>query len=307
MSEHSARTTYCSDLSRQAEEPLIGSASTTKRYLLLEYGMAWGEKALEESELPDAVKLHINEFAKSDQQTKALLIRRQVFKTSPFMLFLASVAESDPFVLGFELEEYEHMLDMDFARILEDPGQYGANRWEKPLLLVCTNGRRDLCCTRYGLPVLNSLQHAAAGSPTPLIWQSTHMGGHRFAANLLVLPYGLLYGRVDPESAMQILASAHQRMVYLPNLRGRTAYPPAAQAAELQLHQETGEQAIEGFELLEVLETGSGAWQVKFRPTKSEEIYLLNVHAEESEQQIFESCRLDKSTPLVRYAASLQS
>jgi len=306
MSEHSARTTYCSDLSRQADEPLIGSASPTKRYLCLEYGMAWGEKALEESELPDAVKLHINEFAISYLQTKALLIRRQVFKTSPLMLFLALAAESDPFVLGFALEEYEQILEMDFAQILEDPGQYAANRWEKPLLLVCTNGRRDLCCTRYGLPVLNSLQHATAGSPTPLIWQSTHMGGHRFAANLLVLPYGLLYGRVDPESAMQILASAHQRTVYLPNLRGRTAYLPPAQAAELQLRQETGEFAIDGFKLLEVLEAGSGAWQVKFHGTKSDEIYVLNVRTEQTEQQIFESCRLDKSTPLMRYVASLE-
>ncbi len=54
-----------------------------------------------------------------------------------------------------------------------------------PLLLVCAHGRRDACCAKLGTPVYESLSpHVDPG----LLWQSSHHGGHRFAANVLVAP-----------------------------------------------------------------------------------------------------------------------
>ena len=53
-------------------------------------------------------------------------------------------------------------------------------------LLVCTHGRREVCCAKYGRPVAQAL----AARYGPLVWETTHVGGDRFAANLVVLPSG---------------------------------------------------------------------------------------------------------------------
>ncbi|MFF9667034.1 sucrase ferredoxin, partial [Streptomyces althioticus] len=46
---------------------------------------------------------------------------------------------------------------------------------------------------------------AAAGHSE--VWEVTHLGGHRFAPTMLVLPYGYAYGRLTPESAKDVLAA----------------------------------------------------------------------------------------------------
>jgi hypothetical protein len=51
------------------------------------------------------------------------------------------------------------------------------------MLLVCTNGRRDVCCALWGQRF-----YAAAAALLPNVWQTTHLGGHRFAATAVSLP-----------------------------------------------------------------------------------------------------------------------
>jgi hypothetical protein len=65
----------CSDYSRQADELLIGTAVQTSAYLLIEYTGAWGEKALEESTIPLAVKDHLKALGRSLPGLKTLLVR----------------------------------------------------------------------------------------------------------------------------------------------------------------------------------------------------------------------------------------
>ena len=56
-----------------------------------------------------------------------------------------------------------------------------------PLLLVCTHGIRDRCCARYGQELCRNLHGLA---PDGWVWQASHVGGDRFAGNLVVLPEG---------------------------------------------------------------------------------------------------------------------
>ena len=67
-----------------------------------------------------------------------------------------------------------------------------------PGLRVCTHGRHDTCCAERGRPVAAAL---AAAHPE-LTWEVSHIGGDRFAANALVLPHGLYYGRLDADSVV---------------------------------------------------------------------------------------------------------
>jgi (2Fe-2S) ferredoxin len=64
-------------------------------------------------------------------------------------------------------------------------------------------------------------------------WQVTHLGGHRFAPNVLVLPQRAHYGRVTPEALPAFLETVEAGRLAFPLLRGRTGLPRAAQAAEV--------------------------------------------------------------------------
>jgi hypothetical protein len=69
------------------------------------------------------------------------------------------------------------------------------------------------------------------------VWESSHMGGDRFAANVLVLPVGYLYGRVLPFAAEEFVSAAEAGEVIGALLRGRIGLPATAQAALAYAHE----------------------------------------------------------------------
>ena len=103
----------------------------------------------------------------------------------------------------------------------------GAPGPDEPLLLVCAHGRHDTCCAVRGRPVADRLaQRWPAGT-----WECSHVGGDRFAANLLVLPDGACYGNLDADTAVDVVTSHLQGRVDVDHLRGVSTQPPVAQAA----------------------------------------------------------------------------
>jgi hypothetical protein len=76
------------------------------------------------------------------------------------------------------------------------------------------------------------------------VWETSHVGGDRFAANVLVLPSGLLYGRVPADAAADLADAADAGRVVLAWLRGRVGLAPAAQAAAAFAHAELGLAAV---------------------------------------------------------------
>ena len=95
--------------------------------------------------------------------------------------------------------------------------------------LVCTNGARDPCCAIRGPAVAQTLERVRPGQ----VYECSHLGGHRFAANVLVLPDGLCFGRLDARSAPALAGELDAGRLPLEHLRGRTAYEPEQQAAEI--------------------------------------------------------------------------
>ncbi len=103
----------------------------------------------------------------------------------------------------------------------------------EPLYLVCTHGLHDACCAQRGRPLITSL---AALRPDR-VWQSSHLGGCRFAPSMLVLPLGHMYGRVPPEAAGRLVSATDAGEVVGEFFRGRIGIPPAAQAAVAAVHE----------------------------------------------------------------------
>ncbi len=228
----------CSALAEELDEPMIGSVDQRVRWLLVEDRSAWGEKAVRDVLGPGL------ESAAKARGMRLLLVRRREGDPAADVVrraFLVDTAAGRMAVRAIEaVEELEALLDAaveDFGAPLSDP-----------ILLVCTNGKRDACCALRGRAVMASL----AADHAERTWECTHLGGHRFAANLVCLPDGIVYGRVGPADGPR-LADAYLagRMDPVP-LRGRSAWPPAAQAAEQELRGRLGLVALDDVRLLAV-------------------------------------------------------
>jgi hypothetical protein len=292
--------TFCSILSQQAGEALFATATPTQVYLLLEYRGNWGEKAVEESDLPETVKTYLSGFAKSQPAAKLMLIKGHTSAQSPSLRFFVADLHQQA-VYEFRLEQYEDVLGLDFAAILDGAEQYQANRCLESLFLVCTNGRRDLCCSKFGSPVFEAMHQAARLPPAVQAWQVTHQGGHRFAPNVLVLPHGLLYGRVQPQDVPALREAEQRGEVLLERLRGNTAYSLVAQAAEYYLRQQTGDLNFNSFRLLDEQAEGEQQWRVRFAGREHGKIHSLIITLQKSEAKVYESCMLDKTTSFNRF------
>ncbi len=110
-----------------------------------------------------------------------------------------------------------------------DQQQWVGVRFEAdPLLLVCTHGRHDACCAERGRP----LAAALAGRWPELTWESSHLGGDRFAANLLILPGAHCYGRLSPADGVRTVADHLDGRLTLAHYRGHCTAPWPQQAAE---------------------------------------------------------------------------
>ncbi|HEX9028099.1 MAG TPA: sucrase ferredoxin [Anaerolineales bacterium] len=290
-------TAYCSTLSLEAGEDLFGTASHAKVYFLLEYHGIWGVKAFQESDLPDVVKSRLSTCLADIPGSKLLLIKGFAAQAeSGPRFFIASASEHEPRLYGFQLQGYQDLLSLDIHSLLDGSSAYEAARIYDPLYLVCTNGHRDVCCARYGSPVYLDLLKTSISS----VWQSTHMGGHRFAANLLCLPHGIQYGRLDAGQAQAVLESHRAGKLDLDHYRGRTCYPEAVQAAEYYLRRQTGVLDLDAYHLREAQEGANGEWQVTFALRQAGQAYRLCIAMESTGVQIRESCRSEKTSPLVR-------
>ncbi len=100
--------------------------------------------------------------------------------------------------------------------------------------LVCTNGARDQCCAIRGAAVARALGNARPGAA----YESSHLGGHRFAANVLVLPDGLCFGRLDVRAALALVDELDAGRLPLEHFRGRTSLTEEQQAAEIFVRRE---------------------------------------------------------------------
>ncbi len=105
---------------------------------------------------------------------------------------------------------------------------------EERTYLVCTNGARDPCCAIRGPAVAQALERVRPGR----VYECLHLGGHRFAANVLVLPDGLCFGRLDARAAPALADELDAGRLPLEHLRGRTVYEPEQQAAEILIRRE---------------------------------------------------------------------
>ena len=228
-------TLRCSARAELTGEPLAGTAATARSWLALEQPGPWGRDALSASHLDSGVARELATLA-AGTGVRIVLIRRpgshpDRHRPIPRHVYLAHTAPGNTWLERATITDPKALLDLDFLRAgAGEPGLLGA-RVSDPLLLVCTNGRRDVCCALRGRP----LAAAVASAHGEAVWECTHIGGHRFSPTALLLPTGYAYGRLDVASAARLLSGGPS--VVTSNCRGRSTWPPAGQVAELAVRE----------------------------------------------------------------------
>jgi len=230
-----------------------GTAARAGFWLALEQEGPWGRVAATESHLPPETGRWLDEQCAA-RGGRLLLLRRPGRHPDPHTAggrtaYLAFSGDA-PWLLaasGASLDDLRGVdLDAlargDRAAVLASlPGAQPVG----PVLLVCTNGRRDVCCALRGRPVALEAARLSPGR----VWESSHTGGHRFAPTAVLLPQGVALARLDGARCAEVLAAADEGR--LPEWalgphhdRGRSALTAPAQAAESHVRELARETAL---------------------------------------------------------------
>lgn len=240
MSEGAAAAAgTCAALAAAAGEPLAATAPRTDHWLLVEVHGQWEPDAIETAGLGEVARAHARAWLAAVPNAKLILIRRPERRDAGGIhVYLADGRPGHESLRGTVLARHDELAALDLVGA--SAGGAGGAAWGAPvagpLLLVCHHGRRDACCARLGKPLYEALIAAAregGGPGAEPVWQCSHIGGHRFAGNVVVLPEGSYLGRVEPAEAPGVLALARSGRIPLANARGRASLAPAAQAADL--------------------------------------------------------------------------
>lgn len=237
---------YCSDV--QAG-PLPGTAKTGSVYVLLEWPGAWSRDVLDGAtlgeELTARLKAHLARF-----KAQLLLVRhssRERRQIDDHHVYLVFAEQAITEVL--HVDAPEDVLGLD----LSGPGRNGAQLREKPLVLVCTHGKRDRCCAVKGRSLIRELER-----DDDIVWETSHIKGHRFAPTMLVMPWAYSFGRMSTEAAGAMIDHALAGEYFVPGNRGRGTLRAPAQVAEVAVAAElarAGEPVRFGQLLVDATET----------------------------------------------------
>lgn len=211
----------CSDLSRAAGEPLAATAPTAERWLLVEVPGTWGRDVGTPGTLPTRAHEAVSAWLARTPRSRLHFLRRPGRSTDRLVAFVVRAEESVSEIRRIELDTHEDLASVD----LEADGEL----IDVQLVLVCGHGSRDACCALRGTVVYAALRGHVGDDE---LWISSHQGGHRFAANVLVLPAGIQLGRVEPADAVSVTSRALAGRIELDHYRGRTCYDRPVQAAE---------------------------------------------------------------------------
>lgn len=290
-----AGTFRCSEASEARSEPLYGTASHVRRWLLLEQPGSWGSDALLQSRLPSRAARELRTRARS-HGVRIVLIRRGVRLSSPKRRCYLAVTETDSvFSLArLDLDGIDDLLDVDLGPLTRGGAVPGSIPHKEPLFLVCTHGRHDACCSTRG----NQVSRVACGQPDLDAWECSHIGGDRFAANVVGFPHGIYYGRVGADEVLRLTGAYRDGTISLEHYRGRCCYPFALQAAEYFARRETNTTRIDDVRLLTSSAADGGLAASFTLPRRS---VTVRVRIAQSASRHRLTCNVDRAAAIPTY------
>lgn len=230
---------------------MFATASPVRRWLLVEVRGAWGRDSVRDTELGAHVTAEWRQRL-DDRFVRIIAVRRGMGRDDGTgeedaaearveLVYATSGHADDPRAVAWTrtvagLDEVV-AATADVPIDLERADPSGWQRLDAPLVLVCTNGRHDSCCATFGRPLVRAMRDSRWATA---LWECSHIGGDRFAANVVILPQGLYYGRVEPDEVESLLGAHDAGKLLLDRYRGRSTFGFGEQAAEYFVRREYG-------------------------------------------------------------------
>jgi hypothetical protein len=232
----------CAVVARLRGGTAAGTAAYMTSWLLVENPGPWPtdalQQVLDEAFTPDQ-RDHVDEL--QAQGMRMLLIRRpgrhkRSSRHERRVYFGGMGGPRGRWMESIRVNSLSELATLDLNAIASGDGGLG-EPVDGPMFLICTHGAKDMCCALLGRPLAASL----SGSYPDNVWEVSHLGGDRWAGNLLVVPHGFLHGQLDPTEAHGVARAAFEGEVEPEYLRGRTSAPTGwMQYAEIAVRKQTG-------------------------------------------------------------------
>jgi Sucrase/ferredoxin-like len=329
--------TACSVSSARLGEPLAGTGPVAAAWLAIEQPGPWGGRALTESHLDRDLGRELGRRAEA-AGVRIAMIRRpgrhalaqsetdpdpdqdeaaqdssglaeQAEPGQPRQVLLANTIPGRAALRSMTITDPQQLLELDLVALAAGEWTGGAPQ-SKPVLLVCTNGKRDKCCALLGRALALDLAQVIADTAVTThpggfdIWESDHLGGHRLAPTAVVLPTGFVYGRLDVATGLAAAEAAQTGLMVTQQCRGRSTWNRRGQAADLALREELQQFAADAVLVTGEHQTGAGEWIVEL--TVRGTGYRASVTEREAAEPRPESCGKAPGTPIELSVTALE-
>lgn len=282
---------FCSEAARERDEPLAATASRIDTWLLVEHTGYWPYEPLDAAAFAGPLREHLAAQLAEHRPARLLLVKRPEGRAKRGVeVVYGRTDERGGRFRRLEVGTYDELRGLELSGSAGEPLPH-------PLLLACTHGIRDRCCARYGQELLRELLRQA---DPEWVRQASHVGGDRFAGNLVVLPEGLYFGRVARDDVAPLLASYRTGRIELASYRGRSCHPFPVQAAEGHLRRVTGLAGIDDVRLVAVRRRERDRFTVQLEAGPAAALHELEVAVELGEPVLL-TCKAREPKPPRRF------
>ena len=221
---------YCSVLTRKSAEPLAGTAPFARHFVFITWPKKyWQYEALEaKGGFPQGLKKWMKEQSEINGKISIRLVSRAGLSQDKVEIYIYP-----------EKYCYSNVLPSQIPAVLESYFQDGITGAFSPAaikgeqIFICTHGRHDKCCAKFGQELADKMRYHVSRQKTAVeVWDSSHLGGHRFAATMLDFPTGRAYGHLSPHEIPNYLASRKAAQIYGAAYRGSVFLSGLEQVAE---------------------------------------------------------------------------
>lgn len=282
----------CADAARERLDPMVGTAPAAPAYLLIEHPGPWRFDALTGAGWPAEVTATLTDAVRA-ARSRLLFIRRPGRRPADRTWRWAVVRVT----AGTQWGAWEQPTDLLVAAAALRSSDGLPPLSPDPLLLVCTHGVHDACCAIRGRPVAAALAEHWPEST----WECSHVGGDRFAPNVVVLPDGTYYGGLDVVSAARVVGGHLDGRVDVEHLRGSVRWSSVAQAAVAEVHRRAGPFGASDLRPVSWTESAPGRWLVTVLGPDQRR-HLVEVVAEQRPRAVL-TCAAARPTSATAYRA----
>ena len=204
---------YCSGFSLEQSESITGTAPSWDRIVVFTLGSPWSSKIELSRYFPENVRLLMdNKDAMERLRIQCIVPDDRYVKPGFSKLLYYQKSTNEGYFNGYNKSEFDvpiHDLNLMIPDLINGNLSKALlpSDSETRDLFICTHGSRDACCASFGFVIYEKLRKMLLDNSRIRVWRVSHLGGHRFAPNMLDMPQGRMWARLTENEAFKVVES----------------------------------------------------------------------------------------------------